>query len=334
MLINLERSEIIENITYTDISYNYNAAVYSENNNIWFLCFDKNKIIKYLINNHNIEYRGSDIYKCNYDTCVVKINISINCKYYSAGFLRHIGLSDETKLNEVHFGSFDNINGSFSTISRHIFPEYDWCENTIISPDNSKVYYIMMRKMSYQLDLLEVNIINNEPDFDNYKVTTICEDFKGLLTEVVMSYAYDGNIYILLTSKKRVDRIFFYEGGNNKYERFYFVNKIFQNTLNFIPSWFSSDYQILNCTPKISVKTSCSGYETSFSITNMSEAKTVIWNFGDGNISAEFSPTHIYTKSGKYIVTLIVTFSNGENKTFTQEVIISPLQQKPKIICE
>ena len=46
---------------------------------------------------------------------------------------------------------------------------------------------------------------------------------------------------------------------------------------------------------------------------------TYSWSFGDGNVSTTQSPSNIYTNSGYYNVTLIVTNSTGCNQTLTKQ---------------
>ena len=49
----------------------------------------------------------------------------------------------------------------------------------------------------------------------------------------------------------------------------------------------------------------------SISCTNLSSNyESIIWDFGDGNISYDDNPTHIYASSGIYVISMIV-FSNG-----------------------
>ena len=56
--------------------------------------------------------------------------------------------------------------------------------------------------------------------------------------------------------------------------------------------------------------------------TNLSQyADTYEWNFGDGNTSSEENPTHTYSESGNYTVTLVAT-NNCGSFTTTQEVSI------------
>lgn len=58
-------------------------------------------------------------------------------------------------------------------------------------------------------------------------------------------------------------------------------------------------------------------------ITNFSErGKDFIWHFGDGKYSSEFEPSHIYTDTGRYDITLIVVSANGCTDTTTKEKII------------
>ncbi|MBN2150180.1 MAG: PKD domain-containing protein, partial [Candidatus Lokiarchaeota archaeon] len=45
------------------------------------------------------------------------------------------------------------------------------------------------------------------------------------------------------------------------------------------------------------------------------------WDFGDGTVSAEPSPSHAYVEPGAYLVTLIVTFDNGLNVTAMMAII-------------
>lgn len=61
--------------------------------------------------------------------------------------------------------------------------------------------------------------------------------------------------------------------------------------------------------------------------TNLStNASSYDWDFGDGNVSTETSPSHTYNQSGNYTVTLTATNSCG-SVTFTQDVsiLIAPI---------
>lgn len=53
------------------------------------------------------------------------------------------------------------------------------------------------------------------------------------------------------------------------------------------------------------------------------------WNFGDGNHSTARTPTHTYTKSGQYTVTLQVTDNNGLTDSLTTVYVISAPKSTP-----
>jgi PKD repeat protein len=51
-------------------------------------------------------------------------------------------------------------------------------------------------------------------------------------------------------------------------------------------------------------------------------AKTVNWDFGDGSISSDQNPNHIYNKSGNYKVTLSVIGTNGQRLSSSKEITV------------
>ena len=56
---------------------------------------------------------------------------------------------------------------------------------------------------------------------------------------------------------------------------------------------------------------------------NLSQnASSYYWNFGDGNISTNSSPSHTYTQIGTFTITLITTDTNTCNKTDTFHLVI------------
>lgn len=53
-----------------------------------------------------------------------------------------------------------------------------------------------------------------------------------------------------------------------------------------------------------------------------------LWDFGDGGISTDANPTHAYSKSGTFKVTLIVTAENKSTHTFESEIKITSIPSK------
>jgi Zn-dependent metalloprotease len=91
---------------------------------------------------------------------------------------------------------------------------------------------------------------------------------------------------------------------------------------------FEIEWQcLLNTNPPIAlfaadVSYTCSGV-VQFNDLSMNNPEEYLWNFGDGNTSTEANPVHVYTQSGTYNVSLIVSNENGsaEYELDTQIVV-------------
>ena len=66
----------------------------------------------------------------------------------------------------------------------------------------------------------------------------------------------------------------------------------------------------LLCTNKALALSNTSTFATSF-----------LWNFGDGSTDTGFAPTHLYTKAGKYTITLLCKSSTGKDSTSSQVTV-------------
>gem|GEM_PF-400953 len=72
-----------------------------------------------------------------------------------------------------------------------------------------------------------------------------------------------------------------------------------------------------------SVSTTCAGSNISFT-NNSTGADTYTWNFGDGTMSTDANPTHIYDDPGNYIIQLFAENSlTGCNETFLDTLTIT-----------
>lgn len=75
----------------------------------------------------------------------------------------------------------------------------------------------------------------------------------------------------------------------------------------------------------------CLGEKVSFEAIENNNQVTYVWNFGDGTSSYEKNPSHIYTKSDNYSVSLtLINRQSGKKETTTQKNIVTILQT-PKI---
>lgn len=64
-------------------------------------------------------------------------------------------------------------------------------------------------------------------------------------------------------------------------------------------------------TPAIQLDNACVGQSTSFQFTTNQTVTSATWNFGDGNTSNSINPTHTYTTSGSYNVSVTITTPQG-----------------------
>ncbi|GJM34085.1 MAG: hypothetical protein DHS20C18_30860 [Saprospiraceae bacterium] len=83
-------------------------------------------------------------------------------------------------------------------------------------------------------------------------------------------------------------------------------------------------YIIVNGPPTANFASTITGNEVFFD--NLSQGATSFsWNFGDGNTSTDYSPTHIYTVDGTYTVSLTATNECGSTTETVDVVIESPI---------
>ena len=81
----------------------------------------------------------------------------------------------------------------------------------------------------------------------------------------------------------------------------------------------NNDFAVANF---ISPKPACKN--TPFSFTNLSRGSNFLWDFGDGNTSTTYSPTHVYHNPGIYSVKLIANKEDGcqLSDTVTKNLIV------------
>lgn len=83
--------------------------------------------------------------------------------------------------------------------------------------------------------------------------------------------------------------------------------------------------------PDFTHKNVCAGTRMDFTNTTNASCGNISsyqWQFGDGNISSQVDPTHVYASSGTYDVRLIVTQKSGDKDTVVNKVNVYP---KPSV---
>ena len=179
-------------------------------------------------------------------------------------------------------------------------------------------------------DIKRVPIVNSVPDYDNIELVKKI----AASSSSYFRYAIDGNIYICDDGRRRIARLVKPDADEPVFEAdiveddSHPYRTTYRNTQNFISSWVTSDY----CYNGISASFSCNTVK--FYCSTSIAAKSFLWNFGDGAQSAESSPSHTYDTPGVYDVSVDVVFDDETSKTFTKQVSVAPVPEKPTIIME
>ncbi len=71
------------------------------------------------------------------------------------------------------------------------------------------------------------------------------------------------------------------------------------------------------------VREGCAGIEIGFSANNGPSSGSYLWNFGDGKFSNEPNPKHVFTKPGKFDISLSVTSNDGQIRTVVANDLIT-----------
>ena len=76
-------------------------------------------------------------------------------------------------------------------------------------------------------------------------------------------------------------------------------------------------------TPAIQLENACVGQSTAFQFNTSQNITSATWDFGDGSLSNELSPNHVYNAAGNYTVTVTVIGTNGSGIN-TRDIVIHP----------
>jgi gliding motility-associated-like protein len=93
------------------------------------------------------------------------------------------------------------------------------------------------------------------------------------------------------------------------------INNVNVGLPSFIQSFFYSG--------GFTFENTCLGDATQFTLSNPSDVQSVIWDFGDGNSSVIFNPTHVYSLADDYLVELSITLNDGNTFSYEETVIIT-----------
>jgi gliding motility-associated-like protein len=170
------------------------------------------------------------------------------------------------------------------------------------SPDESVLYISNTFGKIHQFNL-------NSADIPSSKITIYDGNIPGQMQvgpDNKIYIAFGGRFYLGVINDPNVLGL----GCNFLLDGFYLGSK--KSKLG-LPSFNQSFF----FTPSIIVDSNCVGETSSFSFSTSQTVLSATWNFGDGTTSNSIIPTHVYSNSGSYNVSInIVTpFGTGTNNT-------------------
>ena len=207
---------------------------HSQCDKIWLINISDTVISEYLLSLDGLEKVRDIIIAENVgrpSSLSLNINLSVDCKYYT---MTNRKFND---FSEVFFGKFDRQTGLFTRTASYDFSEnYSSVFNSIIAPDNSRVYYVANTK-NERYQIFEVPIIDEIPQFENKKI--IVDKSKHGNYFSAMYYAIDGKVYVVETTNRMCSTLSIAQNGSTEYKQIYdFGSFIGENAINYVSSWF------------------------------------------------------------------------------------------------
>jgi len=210
----------------------YLMVHHSDGEDVWILYFDNYTIHKYLFSRFGVEYCGA----IKMEHPITSIRLSKDCRFYSAVNHQYDG------LNYVYYGTFDRMTGNCVELANHCYSSprgyrYE-IDNSIISIDNSRIYYNVPCSMAIdemRSYVIEVPIIDGVPNFLNYDVVYSFIQY-GFVPLASFFYGCDC-IYTLRQKSNYMERFYVGDNGNTIYDSCFFYIPTYDN-------WGLPDYLV------------------------------------------------------------------------------------------
>ncbi|MBP5369945.1 MAG: hypothetical protein J6Z01_15985 [Bacteroidales bacterium] len=280
-LIDITRESIELKGDDIDISWqDYIAVQHTDCDKLWIINPGKTVWTTYLLTKEGItKVKETNLNATDYNSFPQTYNwqliLSKDCQHYSL-------INYDHYQTEVYYGDFDRSTGEFTRKSRYDFgTDYININNSIIAPDNSRIYYI--RSFStYDLEIIEVPIVDGKPDYNTQ--TKIYEEKKfGALGARDMFYGIDNNIYIIDHTVQKINTININEQNetvftDSKYNMTKKWDVIIHN--HFISSWYLDN----PCT-KVEYNNICASIPTTYSVESPEPGYTYHWQITGGTLN-------------------------------------------------
>ncbi len=229
--------------------------------------------------------------------------------------------------NRIIIGKFNNSTGQVKLYKSFIFSDKSLLSYRLFgiefSSDETKLY-VSLNKLppkSVEMKIFQINLSDNtfKPQLIHHTVKYLAYD---------MQIAPNNKIYISIINKNQLSVI--HKPNNKGLQCGFELNGI--NLQSGKCKLGLPNCIFTNVSLSFTHNNVCTGDNTTFTINNPQRIQSQRWNFGDGNTSTEQNPTHAYSKSGTYTVTLTATYTNGTTQTTNKNITISETPAKPVIL--
>lgn len=287
-VVDLKQKTIVLKGSDIDMSIvNHIAVHHSDCDKVWIISPDKKVWTTYLLSSSGIKkMEETTLTETDYnafpitDTENWEINLSKDCKHYTMTIFKAYS-------TEVYYGDFDRSTGVFSLKSRYNFgTDFLQICNSIIAPDNSRIYYLYNTSMR-DVAMLEVPIINGLPDYS--KQTHIYSNNGQLSLQYrPMLYGLDNKIYIIDNMYKKINTIEINENNETVFTDTKFTMPEGSNSLRnyFLSSWFMDNSCEEHSSPSISLPDVCTSQTKTYSVDNSEQGIVYYWEVAGGELSA------------------------------------------------
>ena len=217
----------------------YHIAVHNADcDKVWLFNIDKKVWTTYLLTQSGIEkVKEITLDESNYNSFPSKYNwevkLSADCQHYTM-------VNFDDYKTEVYYGDFNRQTGEFTRKSSYDFGEdYRHINNSIIAPDNSRIYYYY-NTSTRNAHVVEVPIVDGVPEYEKKKIIySGTANLAGMYR--MMFYGLDNKVYILDGSWRKIHTIEINAQGESVFTDTKFEipkDNNFGRYIDFVSSWF------------------------------------------------------------------------------------------------
>ena len=241
------------------------------------------------------------------------------------------GSVSSTDTLAVVFGGFDRASGKALSPKKISFFKGGTVLATAFSADETKLYiYILCFNFPRYHGVLQIDVVDGQLDDKNVKTIYSTPFAGGAMDLSSMQLGLDGKIYHVSYFRPKISIINHPErdGVDCDYQDNAIpLSLVRAETPRFVDTWFSKGCSSID----IAYQDNCLGLASYFSAVGGSSWNSYFWDFGDGQTSTLASPSHTYSATGTYTVSLTATNSSGQTQKVSKTVSVYARPTAPVI---